>query len=77
MTEGEFARRRSARAGLREPRMESPPVAPRDTPLRAEHEALGASFTDFGGWMMPVRYGSDLAEHISANQLLIVSAYDR
>jgi aminomethyltransferase len=43
--------------------MESPPVAPRDTPLRAEHEALGASFTDFGGWMMPVRYGSDLAEH--------------
>ncbi|MGV9768390.1 glycine cleavage system aminomethyltransferase GcvT [Microbacterium sp. NPDC003461] len=43
--------------------MESPPVAPRDTPLRAEHDALGASFTDFGGWMMPVRYGSDLAEH--------------
>ena len=35
----------------------------RDSPLRAEHEALGASFTDFGGWMMPVRYGSDLAEH--------------
>ncbi|MGO1848021.1 glycine cleavage system aminomethyltransferase GcvT [Microbacterium sp.] len=35
----------------------------RDSPLRAEHEALGASFTDFGGWMMPVLYGSDLAEH--------------
>ncbi|WP_119697211.1 glycine cleavage system aminomethyltransferase GcvT [Microbacterium halotolerans] len=35
----------------------------RYSPLRAEHEALGASFTDFGGWMMPVRYGSDLAEH--------------
>ena len=27
------------------------------------HEALGASFTDFGGWLMPVRYTSDLAEH--------------
>lgn len=36
---------------------------PRDTPLRAQHEALGASFTDFGGWNMPVRYTSDLAEH--------------
>jgi aminomethyltransferase len=35
----------------------------RYTPLRARHEALGASFTDFGGWQMPVRYTSDLAEH--------------
>ena len=32
-------------------------------PLRDKHEALGASFTDFGGWEMPVRYTSDLAEH--------------
>ncbi|MBN9186471.1 MAG: glycine cleavage system aminomethyltransferase GcvT [Microbacterium sp.] len=36
---------------------------PRFTPLRERHEALGASFTDFGGWSMPVRYTSDLAEH--------------
>ena len=36
---------------------------PRHTVLRDRHEALGASFTDFGGWMMPVRYSSDLAEH--------------
>src|SRR5690606_756887 len=44
--------------------MAEPAAAPpRDTPLRAEHEALGAAFTDFGGWMMPVRSGSDLAEH--------------
>ncbi|WP_460800664.1 glycine cleavage system aminomethyltransferase GcvT [Microbacterium sp. GXF6406] len=35
----------------------------RYTPLREHHEALGASFTDFGGWQMPVRYTSDLAEH--------------
>ncbi len=33
------------------------------TPLHSEHEKLGASFTDFGGWSMPVRYGSDLEEH--------------
>ena len=39
------------------------PTSPRFTVLRDRHEALGASFTDFGGWMMPVRYTSDLAEH--------------
>lgn len=33
------------------------------TVLYDEHLALGASFTDFGGWDMPVRYGSDLTEH--------------
>ena len=32
-------------------------------PLRSKHQSLGASFTDFGGWEMPVRYSSDLAEH--------------
>lgn len=35
----------------------------RTTPLHRVHEALGASFTDFGGWQMPLRYTSDLAEH--------------
>jgi aminomethyltransferase len=33
------------------------------TPLLHEHELLGASFTEFAGWRMPVRYSSDLAEH--------------
>lgn len=33
------------------------------TPLHATHEALGANFTDFGGWDMPLRYGSELDEH--------------
>ena len=33
------------------------------TPLAERHRSLGASFTDFGGWAMPVRYTSDLAEH--------------
>ena len=35
----------------------------RFSPLHAQHVAAGASFTDFAGWQMPVRYSSDLAEH--------------
>ena len=35
----------------------------RETPLHAVHQSLGASFTDFAGYQMPVRYTSDLAEH--------------
>ncbi|AXK44777.1 glycine cleavage system aminomethyltransferase GcvT [Brachybacterium saurashtrense] len=35
----------------------------RSTALEAVHEDLGATFTDFAGWRMPVRYDSDLAEH--------------
>ncbi|MGN9782304.1 glycine cleavage system aminomethyltransferase GcvT [Nonomuraea sp. ZG12] len=33
------------------------------TPLRDVHEALGATLTDFAGWLMPLRYGSESAEH--------------
>jgi aminomethyltransferase len=33
------------------------------SPLDAIHRERGASFTDFAGWDMPVRYTSDLAEH--------------
>ncbi|PFG34771.1 glycine cleavage system aminomethyltransferase GcvT [Sanguibacter antarcticus] len=33
------------------------------SPLHDEHVALGASLTEFGGWEMPLRYGSDIAEH--------------
>ena len=33
------------------------------SPLDAVHAELGASFTDFSGWRMPVSYSSDLAEH--------------
>jgi len=36
---------------------------PRETPLRAEHEALGAVMTEFAGWLMPLRYRSETAEH--------------
>jgi len=37
--------------------------AGRRSPLHDEHVALGANLTTFGGWLMPLRYTSDLAEH--------------
>jgi aminomethyltransferase len=36
---------------------------PRRTPLTHVHEQLGAALTDFAGWLMPLRYGSETAEH--------------
>jgi aminomethyltransferase len=41
----------------------APPDTERLSPLHDAHVAAGASFTDFAGWQMPVRYTSDLAEH--------------
>jgi aminomethyltransferase len=35
----------------------------RRTPLAERHLALGAALCPFAGWEMPLRYGSDLAEH--------------
>ncbi len=40
-----------------------PDADARRSPLDAVHVEAGASFTDFAGWQMPVRYSSDLAEH--------------
>lgn len=39
-----------------------------ETPLRAAHEALGARFTDFGGWEMPLSYEGVLAEHMAVRK---------
>jgi aminomethyltransferase len=36
---------------------------PRPTPLRAVHESLGATLTDFAGWLMPLRYRGEISEH--------------
>lgn len=33
------------------------------TPLYEKHEALGAKIVDFGGWDMPINYGSQIEEH--------------
>ena len=44
--------------------MTTPDAAkPRQTPLHDVHEQLGASMTEFAGWLMPLRYRSETAEH--------------
>jgi aminomethyltransferase len=35
----------------------------RQTPLNAAHRALDARLVDFGGWEMPLHYGSQIEEH--------------
>jgi aminomethyltransferase len=35
----------------------------KQTPLNAIHRAAGARMVDFGGWDMPVHYGSQIDEH--------------
>ncbi|MCA8910714.1 MAG: glycine cleavage system aminomethyltransferase GcvT [Planctomycetes bacterium] len=35
----------------------------RETPLREEHEKLGARMVDFAGWLMPVVYTNIMEEH--------------
>ncbi|HZZ91455.1 MAG TPA: glycine cleavage system aminomethyltransferase GcvT [Usitatibacter sp.] len=36
---------------------------PKTTPLHATHLASGARMVDFGGWDMPLHYGSQIDEH--------------
>jgi aminomethyltransferase len=44
---------------------DSPAPPLRRTPLTGVHERLGATLTGFAGWLMPLRYGSETAEHIA------------
>jgi aminomethyltransferase len=54
---------------MTDPAITDPPGGParrtglRRTPLTSLHEELGATLTDFAGWLMPLRYGSETAEH--------------
>lgn len=41
---------------------------PKSTVLNAEHRALGARMVDFGGWDMPLHYGSQIEEHHSVRR---------
>jgi aminomethyltransferase len=41
----------------------SAPASLQRTPLFEEHRRLGARLTDFGGWDMPLNYGSQIEEH--------------
>lgn len=43
--------------------MAKPETGVVQTPLHEVHVALGAALTDFAGWSMPLRYGSEIAEH--------------
>ncbi|MFW5965404.1 MAG: glycine cleavage system aminomethyltransferase GcvT [Halodesulfurarchaeum sp.] len=43
-------------------------MALRQPPLYAVHEARGASFTDFGGWEMPVEFDSINEEHAAVRE---------
>jgi aminomethyltransferase len=45
------------------PEYHSQVTSSRQTPLYAVHERLGAVMTSFAGWQMPLRYGSETAEH--------------
>src|SRR5579863_2293848 len=45
------------------PEYHSQVTSTRQTPLYAVHERLGAVMTSFAGWQMPLRYGSETAEH--------------
>lgn len=38
------------------------------TPLLPKHEELNAKIVDFGGWALPVNYGSQIEEHNSVRQ---------
>ncbi len=44
----------------------------RHSPLDAEHRALGARLTEFGGWDMPIQYRSVLEEHRACREHAVV-----
>jgi aminomethyltransferase len=41
---------------------------PEKTPFFALHQTLGAALTDFHGWLLPMHYGSPIAEHNAVRQ---------
>lgn len=40
----------------------------KETALVSEHQALGGKLVDFGGWNMPLHYGSQIEEHHAVRQ---------
>ena len=41
---------------------------PKRTPLYEAHLAANARMVDFGGWEMPINYGSQVEEHHKVRQ---------
>ena len=48
--------------------MSEPTSTPRLTALHKTHEEAGATLVDFAGWLMPLRYGSETAEHTAVRE---------
>ncbi len=40
-------------------------TTPKQTPLYQEHLQAGGKIVDFGGWALPVNYGSQIDEHVA------------
>jgi len=55
--------RRAPTAIMRAPGIAAEPLMTQKTVLNETHRALGAKMVDFGGWDMPLNYGSQLEEH--------------
>ena len=58
------------RESLTSPAHDGPAL--RHSPLDAEHRALGARLTEFGGWDMPIQYRSVLEEHRACREQAVV-----
>lgn len=58
----------STQATPQTPSGSAPAAALHRTSLFAAHQAAGAKMVDFGGWEMPISYGSQLAEHHAVRQ---------
>ncbi len=43
-------------------------ATPKPTPLFQQHKDAGAKIVDFGGWALPVNYGSQIEEHNAVRQ---------
>ena len=40
-------------------------TTPKQTPLYQQHIDAGGKIVDFGGWALPVNYGSQIEEHVA------------
>ena len=50
------------------PGTSTPQALLQTTPLNDVHRALGARMVDFGGWDMPLHYGSQIEEHLAVRR---------
>src|SRR5690606_21529039 len=56
-------RRTTVASGIMADFAQYEPAMTRKTILNGAHRALGAKMVDFGGWDMPLNYGSQIEEH--------------